>query len=331
MLVVEMEENEINHARSGSPPRFSIIIPAFNSGKTIAKCIRSVLAQSFRDFEVIVVDDGSSDETVRIVSSFECVRLLEQENAGPGCARNRGIKFADGDYCIFLDSDDLWFPDALSIIHSQIEHGKEPGLVIASAILNSGQKDLTTLERDRLLVVEEYLNYYSAADHAISVVGCCFAVKTAQLRMMEEPFLPEPLNAEDLHLLMRLGLVGGFVWIRKPEVLIYNTDSNGLMSQTLKTIRGINSLLDHEQRGFYPGGVGFRKARWEILTRIARSGSLNAVKSGDLRLGWALYHRTLFHNVSLRRIKYIGVFPCLVMFYVCLHTVNYLIRIVCRE
>jgi glycosyltransferase involved in cell wall biosynthesis len=92
----------------------SVIVPTYNSAHFLSAAIQSVLAQSYRDFELIVVDDGSRDHTPRVVASFgDRVRYLRQENAGVSVARNRGIAESSGRYVAFLDADDTWMPSKL--------------------------------------------------------------------------------------------------------------------------------------------------------------------------------------------------------------------------
>lgn len=94
---------------------FSVVIPLFNKEGCIAKTLDSVLAQSFRDFEVIVVDDGSSDGSAGIVAAINDARIkyISQKNGGPSSARNTGIKAATGEMVAFIDADDIWLPDYL--------------------------------------------------------------------------------------------------------------------------------------------------------------------------------------------------------------------------
>src|SRR5690606_8126065 len=96
-------------------PRFSVIIPLYNKENFVAATIDSVLAQSFSDFELIVVDDGSSDNSGQIVQSYTDKRItyIRTENRGVSSARNLGIEKASADYITFLDADDLWKPDFL--------------------------------------------------------------------------------------------------------------------------------------------------------------------------------------------------------------------------
>jgi len=95
-------------------PTVSIIIPLYNSDKYISRAIDSILAQTFQDFELIVVDDGSTDVSSDLVSKYQDqdprVKLVHQMNMGPGSARNRGIKESTALYLAFLDADDEWLP-----------------------------------------------------------------------------------------------------------------------------------------------------------------------------------------------------------------------------
>jgi hypothetical protein len=90
----------------------SVIIPLFNKAPYVARALSSVLAQTFTDFEVIVVDDGSTDGSARVVEQFSDhrLRLIKQDNSGPGAARNRGLAEAQGEFVAFLDADDCWLP-----------------------------------------------------------------------------------------------------------------------------------------------------------------------------------------------------------------------------
>ena len=93
-------------------PKVTVVIPTYNRAHLIRDCVQSVLAQSFSDLEVIVIDDGSTDGTSQVVSTFP-VRYYRQENEGAPAARNKGLSLAGGEYVIFLDSDDILLADAV--------------------------------------------------------------------------------------------------------------------------------------------------------------------------------------------------------------------------
>ncbi|MBI3240804.1 MAG: glycosyltransferase [Chloroflexi bacterium] len=103
----------------------SVIIPAYNASRWMAETLTSVLAQDFPDFEVIVVDDGSTDDTATVVAKFERVRYIARPNGGEGSARNAGICAANGEYLAFVDADDLWAQDKLRL---QMDLLKQTGL-----------------------------------------------------------------------------------------------------------------------------------------------------------------------------------------------------------
>lgn len=109
--------------------RFSVIIPAYNAANFIQRSIRSVLCQTFSDFEIIVVNDGSKDATHEKVSSISDERLIviNKKNEGVSVARNAGIQRAQGEYICFLDADDEYLPDHLSILYEAIEQHKDKG------------------------------------------------------------------------------------------------------------------------------------------------------------------------------------------------------------
>ena len=111
-------------------PKVSVIIPTYQRAHLIRESIDSVLAQTYRDFEIIVVDDGSTDGTHEVVAGYRNrVRYIYQENRGPSSARNSGIKAAQGEFIAFQDSDDLWLPEKLASQVPLFDRDPEIGLV----------------------------------------------------------------------------------------------------------------------------------------------------------------------------------------------------------
>lgn len=109
---------------------FSVIIPLYNKAEYVTKAIRSVLDQTFRDLELIIVDDGSTDNSLEIVRQFDDarIRIINQENAGVSTARNNGVKAANNEYVSFLDADDWWSLNYLYEMHKLIQAYPDAGL-----------------------------------------------------------------------------------------------------------------------------------------------------------------------------------------------------------
>ena len=111
-------------------PSVSVVIPCHNSGIYLAEAIESVLSQTRRDFEVIVVDDGSTDCTPKIVAQYRTrIRYFRQENKGLSSARNLGIQLSRGEYLVFLDADDLLLPNKLELQASYLDQHPEVDVV----------------------------------------------------------------------------------------------------------------------------------------------------------------------------------------------------------
>ncbi len=107
----------------------SVVIPTFNCGRYLRETITSTLGQTAPPFDIIVVDDGSTDDTAQIVAEFGAsVKYVHQENAGVSPARNRGLEMASGDWVMFLDADDRLEPDALAVLGAAAT-GLEAGVV----------------------------------------------------------------------------------------------------------------------------------------------------------------------------------------------------------
>jgi len=111
-------------------PTVSVIIPTYNRAHLVGRAIQSVLNQTYQDFELIVVDDGSKDSTEKVIKEFQqkdnrIIYLKHDQNKGGSAARNTGIKASRGEYIAFLDSDDLWLPEKLKVEINILENGKK--------------------------------------------------------------------------------------------------------------------------------------------------------------------------------------------------------------
>ena len=132
-------------------PICSIVIPAFNAEAYISEAIQSVLAQSVSNWELIVIDDGSRDGTIQTISEFKDlrIRVVQQENAGAGAARNRGIEESCGRIICFLDADDRLCPDALKRLVVALEANPHACLAYGEPIVMDASGQVLVRKRVR--------------------------------------------------------------------------------------------------------------------------------------------------------------------------------------
>ena len=159
---------------------FSVVIPLYNKQPYIQRSLDSVLAQTFNDFEVIVVDDGSTDEGPRIVESCQDhrVRLIRQSNGGVSAARNRGIATAQGEWVAFLDADDEYKPEFLQKVYELSKRYSKAGAIYARAAWMKDQVQVN-LPKDRIYkpaLLGDYL-YFVAFDKGYEINSSAVAVR----------------------------------------------------------------------------------------------------------------------------------------------------------
>lgn len=220
-------------------PRVSVIIPAFNAGRTIDAALQSAFAQSYGNFEVIVVDDGSSDDTVERVRAWgDRVALHQQPNAGPAAARNRAMQHARGELIAFLDADDLWLPVKLERQVAYYDQHPQTGLLHCDALT-------TTATESHLLEGFERTggptrpptNSFCALYH------CEFFVKTLTV-MVPRAVIDDvggfderrEFHVEDWDLWLRIAAKYPFGFLA--ETLAIHRPDGGMSSNVEKTFRG---------------------------------------------------------------------------------------------
>ncbi len=196
-------------------PLVSVIIPAYNSAQWIEECLRSVAQQSYDNVEIIVVDDGSQDDTPAIISSLDIdLILVKQKNAGRGAARNTGIKKAGGNFLAMLDADDILLRDSIEKRVDYLIENKDKGWVFTDAMEFDQRGDLR-------LFMEKFDWLRPESDQFVQLLKACFPLtSTVMIRaeILEKAggFNPEINYAEDLELFLRLALLSEGGYIREP-------------------------------------------------------------------------------------------------------------------
>lgn len=179
----------------------SVVIPLYNKEQIIEKSIQSVLSQDYHDFEVVIVNDGSTDKSAEIVRGIDDlrIRLIEQENGGPSKARNTGVKHAKGDWIVFLDADDEFLPESLNYYQSLIESKSDYDFFACPFFVNDGS--------DRKLFYaykEGYLGNPFKASFKGKFLPRTGAFICRRELLMSNPFNEQLRRFEDLEMLYRI-------------------------------------------------------------------------------------------------------------------------------
>ena len=132
-------------------PAISVIVPFYNIEQYVSYCLDSILAQTFRDFELICINDGSKDGTRELLDAYaekdSRIKVIHQENQGQSVARNNALKRAVGKYIAFIDGDDAVIPEYLEVLYKEAERAK-PDLVFCKSSLVIDNKQVTTTYRE---------------------------------------------------------------------------------------------------------------------------------------------------------------------------------------
>jgi glycosyltransferase involved in cell wall biosynthesis len=289
-------------------PLFSVIVPTYNRRELQRQALASVWAQTFTDYEVIVVDDGSTDGTWDELQALGSrIRALYQENAGPGAARNLGARHATGDYLAFLDSDDLWFPWTLNIFAELILNHGAPSILAAKLIQFAEIRELATV-CEASVKAEAFANYFASYQEG-HFAGAGMTVLKRDEFLRNGGFAARFKNAEDHDLIFRLGTAPGFVQITSPVTLGWRRHPYSATTNLRATFEGCLHLVERERAGAYPGGRSLIDNRRRILTRHVRPASLDCLRHGLRAEAWRLYLATFAWHVETGRWKYLLGFP----------------------
>lgn len=213
--------------------KFSVIIPLYNKGPYIEKALRSVFAQTYTDYEIIVVDDGSKDDSATIAErvlteSAAPYQLIRQENAGVSMARNNGVARSHGDYLCFLDADDWWDPAFLEEMSKLIVEFPDAGIYGTSYTIVNETKHKT---RVAPIGVEpgfekDYINYCQVYAKTLAMPLTSISVAIPRATFDEMEGFPQGIKlGEDFLLWIRIALKHKVSFLNKP-LAYYNQDSN---------------------------------------------------------------------------------------------------------
>ena len=261
----------------------SVIIPAYNAERDIAAAVRSVLGQTFQDFEIIVVDDGSSDGTIAALQPFgDRVRIHQQRNAGVSAARNTGARLATGAWLAFLDADDLWMPAKL-----------ERQLALTTPMSFTDRLNIGA--RGDLAVLQSASTPMYGGDIFVALMRESNFITTSSVMIRRELFVelggfdPALQTAEDWDLWLRVAArhLIGFV----PEALVQYRLQAGSLSRSCQRITRDRIAVISRALALPRGRDLDWKTRRRIWAETHRTNGWDAGRSGSRAQALAGYAR----------------------------------------
>jgi len=267
-------------------PTVSIIIPTYNRAHLVGRAIRSVLNQTYQDFEIIVVDDASIDNTEEVVKSFEDNRIRyirHEKNKGAAAARNTGIKAARGEFIAFQDSDDEWLPEKLEKQMDIFQDLSKEIAVVYTDILKV-EKGKTFHERDPSIMPEEGAICKKRIDFRVKGIFLQSSVIRKE-SLITVGMLDENLQRyHDLDLFIRLATKYSFYHIDEPLVRYYYKCSiDNIASNEPARIKALTYLLGKYKDELSRDRKLFAKILYDIGISECRIGAFEAGRRNVFR------------------------------------------------
>ncbi len=185
-------------------PRISVVIPLYNKEQYIKNTIESVLNQNFKDFEIIIVDDGSTDRSLEIAKQYkqENIKIISQKNQGVAVARNKGVELATGELIAFIDADDIWLSNHLSEINTLCQNFPEEKIFATAYYLKIKNKQYPVVHnfKDKYTLLKPYYRYDQG--HTLFYISN-FAIKKSIFEK-SKGFKPG-IDGEDTEFFIRIG------------------------------------------------------------------------------------------------------------------------------
>ena len=210
---------------------FSVVIPLYNKAEHIQRSIDSVLAQKIQDFEIIVINDGSTDGGEKIVKRYTDTRIkiIDQKNSGVSEARNRGILIAKGEYVAFLDADDFWFPDYLVTIKSLVKRFPQSGVFATAYKVKEPNGKYYKVNFAPIPpypwegVIENYFECLASGNYSVRTSAVCVKKNIFEKVGLFDTSLR---MGEDIDMWIRLFLNSKIAFSTKPKAIYFEDTSN---------------------------------------------------------------------------------------------------------
>ena len=252
-------------------PCFSVIIPTYNSANLICRAIESVFNQSFTDFELLIMDDGSNDGTEDLIKSYRDERIgydWASNSGGPASPRNRGLRLAKGRWIAFLDADDLWYPNKLEIVYATIE--KNP---YVAAVCHNEYTRRECEQKKRLIChgpyEEDFYKLMLLQGNRVSTSAVILRHQFLKKYNLSFNTKKEFAIVEDYDLWLRISYYGGVFKFIKEPLGEYILQKNNLTSDRIRHNTNRLKLLKEHVFEFQTFDKNKKRLWMKISTRIS--------------------------------------------------------------
>jgi glycosyltransferase involved in cell wall biosynthesis len=230
--------------------RFSVLLPVYNRESYVRQAVDSVLNQSFRDFELLVIDDGSTDRTPEILKSYGSkLTLIHQHNRGPEVARNTAAALARGEYLVYLDSDDYFLPFALETFDKVIRATNSPALLMGSiAFFRNGEAPPQPPPTDTI----EIFKFRNYASKTMSLSSNNTIVRKSVFDAVgggRKDTTPQTFHVDDTYIQLKVGDYSPVVIIKRPWTLAYRLHGENTSKDLEATANGFLRIIRLDKRG----------------------------------------------------------------------------------
>jgi glycosyltransferase involved in cell wall biosynthesis len=271
------------------------LIPVYNRAELIRQTVDSVLAQTFTDFEVVVVDDGSTDQTYQVLESFGTrIKIFRQTNQGRERARNQAAALAHGEYLCMLDSDDLFLPHTLATYDQIIRNCDSPLLVLgAMAWIRDGKPLREGALGPSAIKIRKYPDYFSKHE-PINITNSKIVIRRS---LFDE--IGGYGNSggstdqyDDYNLMLKAGTHGPCIVVQEPYTMTRRIHGTNFVGNFRGVYLGICGMARSERQGLYPGGKDRRGQRYAVIGGFAWGWVIKRFLRKNLKLAFLTMWKT---------------------------------------
>lgn len=272
-------------------PQISVIIPLYNKEQYIEATIRSILSQDYKDYEIVIIDDGSKDKSCQVINSIkdDRIRLISQENQGVSASRNNGVLNANGKYVFFLDADDTLLDHALSNLFSTAEINKDADIIVAGFNYRNNDGEIVRIFENK------EVGYLTDPFKSLWLKNVFFRTGNILIRrslLLENPLFNERLTLfEDIDCFYRL-LRNAKVYSNNSIVLDYNRYEGGLSRKYVTFNKDFASVINPKDC--------INKYEYKLVSSFLIRRFIVYLKNKDYATCWIILRKIvpcIFHSI----------------------------------